>query len=314
APASPSSAASLANEDAAQDNDDGASAPSNNGVDAAAALEAVTNRNDVAWLCARIRHDGFDVLLLRCDDDVLYEERVDDRLFIAAREAAAPRLREFIRTSDCLSEFADDEDGAMPAGFALGRAGRLPARVLNGAAGVSQICVWGETSPSMACFWARLEYCVPNAQVRRRILKVNKVLQAERELRFDVYVVSTEAARILDLLRRNGRRRFDWHTRLHRPYHEREHPGDAAAAPAAGALKDLRLLAWNINGLRRKREDLASLLQTTVPHVAALQETLLRATDWRTRASKYNVLELGSNDAGNSGHPSGRLQHAPGPA
>jgi hypothetical protein len=92
-----------------------------------------------------------------------------------------------------------------------------------------------------------------------------------------------------------GRDRYGWYFRPHIPYWDRvrstsalpEVPVVQTTPPADTLGVPLVVGTFNINGVQRKQTDLRLLLQQTQCDVMALQETLLRATDWQKKLNSF---------------------------
>jgi exonuclease III len=74
------------------------------------------------------------------------------------------------------------------------------------------------------------------------------------------------------------------------------------APTTLGSSPSLRLVTYNINGIKNKRFDVKCLLEETRCDVLALQETLMKATDWSLRFPGYQALvSLGTTAASTRG-------------
>ena len=184
---------------------------------------------------------------------------------------------------------------------------RLPARLIRQDAVRNdqvQLCVWGEEG-SLNIFWERLSYLCRASTIVDHVTKVVRVWQeCKARIRFDIWVTSAYVATFLGKME-PGKARYGWYFRHHIPYLERVGPILAPAAagaqinppgspmptiPPDGFGAPLVVGTLNINGLQRKKTDLRFLLQQTRCDVMAVQETLLRSTDWQLRLPGYHCL------------------------
>ena len=184
---------------------------------------------------------------------------------------------------------------------------RLPARLIRQDAVRNdqvQLCVWGEEG-SLTIFWERLSYLCRASTIVDHVTKVVRVWQeCKARIRFDIWVTSAYVATFLGKME-PGKARYGWYFRHHIPYLERVGPSLAPAAagaqinppgsptptiPPDGFGAPLVVGTLNINGLQRKKTDLRFLLQQTRCDVMAVQETLLRSTDWQLRLPGYHCL------------------------
>jgi hypothetical protein len=175
-----------------------------------------------------------------------------------------------------------------------------------------QICVWGSDCTTTV-MWLRLDMACRTSAITAGVVKVARVEQRNDSTRFDVYVLPSEAS----FLRRRMRKfalRWQWHFRNHIPFPLRglsvpvpqprveTTAPPATAATAAEARTPLRPGTLNINGVRTKQTDLWHLLWTERLDVLALQETLLKATDWDLHVPDFLCLSaLGTTAASQRG-------------
>ncbi len=132
------------------------------------------------------------------------------------------------------------------------------------------------------------------------VQKIDRVLQSIGSTRFDVFCDTARSAFVLRRLQTFSGR-WEWHCRYHRPFITRHPPGDAlhridpnqaaqrlaaqgerdpAHAPVNPITKPLRIATLNIHGAKKKTVDLQHLLRSKKVDAMALQETLLRSTDF----------------------------------
>ena len=179
-----------------------------------------------------------------------------------------------------------------------------------------QICVWG-VDCHVTVMWLRLDMAVRSSfasALAAGIAKIERVAQPNGSTRYDVFVSPPMAP----FLRRRMRKfalRWQWHFRDHRAHPLRDRvpaprlgtPTETAPALANGTAqvpvgKAFRPGTLNINGVRSKQTDLWHLLRSERLDVLALQETLLKATDWDLHVPDYLCLSaLGTTAASQRG-------------
>ena len=192
---------------------------------------------------------------------------------------------------------AQEEDGSIPP---LRDGPRLPTRLVRQGAGRNdqvQLCVWGEEG-SLNIFWDRLSFLCRTSTIIHHVTKVDRVQQsAKTRIRFDIWVTRVFAETLMGKMG-PGRDRYGWYFRPHIPYWDRvrstsalpEVPVVQTTPPADTLGVPLVVGTFNINGVQCKQTDLRLLLQQTQCDVMALQETLLRATDWQLRVPGYHCF------------------------
>jgi hypothetical protein len=159
-----------------------------------------------------------------------------------------------------------------------------------------QICVWGSNCTTTV-MWLRLDMVCRAAALAKGVVKVDRVEQQNTSVRFDVYVLTAVAA----FWRRRMRKfapRWHWHFRSHVPFELRDRVQNPptvitedATPPAAPVDRaPLRPGTLNVNGVRTKQTDLWHLLCSERLNILALQETLLKATDWDLHVPDYLCL------------------------
>ena len=161
---------------------------------------------------------------------------------------------------------------------------------------VRQLCLWGESGTVEVCR-IRLRRVLRLSDLYDALLKVVRVSQPNGRVRFDVFVPTEQAPRILRRIQRNPvSREYNWYCREHRPYGERQRPTATLTpqryAPPVEvqnpeAVGTLRVGTYNINGIRSKRTDVRAFLQHSKIDVLGIQETLLKADDWSLRFPQY---------------------------
>jgi len=172
-----------------------------------------------------------------------------------------------------------------------------------------QICVWGSacTTPVM---WLRLDMAGRAVALNEGDMKVDRVEQRNDSTRFDVFVLPTVAS-----FWRCRMSKFAlwwrWHFQDHIPLPLQglaadpriAPPVEVATLPATTACRaPLRPGMLNINGVRTKQTNLWHLLWSECLDVLALQETLLKATDWDLHVPDYLCLSaLGTTTASQRG-------------
>lgn len=189
---------------------------------------------------------------------------------------------------------------------------RLPARLVRQGAvsnDHTQLCVWGEEG-TLDIFWERLSYLFRDSTIGSQVVKVERVQQAAKNrTRFDLWVPERFVDVILGKMG-PGRARYGWYFRRHIPFLERvgrclpqcpaaAPPGSPTATPPPDVQEPppnlnrgapLVVVTLNINGLHRKKTDLRVLLQQTRCDIMALQETLLRSSDWQLCLPGYHCF------------------------
>jgi hypothetical protein len=167
-------------------------------------------------------------------------------------------------------------------------------------ASLQQLCVWGSNCTTTV-MWLRLDMACRSKALELGVIKVARVSQLNDTTRFNVFVLPAMAS--------FWRRRM-WKFALHWQWHFREpwplappQQAEAAAPPATAADRaPLRPRTLNINGVRTKQTHLWHLLRSKRPDLLALQETLLKATDWDLHVPDYLcLLALGTTAASQRG-------------
>jgi hypothetical protein len=140
--------------------------------------------------------------------------------------------------------------------------------------------------------WLRLDMACHMPACQAGIHKVERSLQRNEQVRFDLFVLMESVATIQQRLHAFACR-WSWHIRNHVPFELRglAPPARTPPAPPPAATincrQHLRVGTFNINGVRSKQSDLWELLQSQRLDVLALQETLLKATDWDLSVRDY---------------------------
>ena len=175
---------------------------------------------------------------------------------------------------------------------------RVPARQMNGTLGgnLVQLCLWGEMGDT-ALMYTRIDLLCRASTARRYIVKVQRVQQEAGQIRFDIWVERGFDEVLLAKLHK-GEERFGWYSRRHIEYIDRvgrgSSPALAAAAPATTTptqpIRPLFVGTLNIHGIRKKKQDLMTLLEESRCEVMGSQETLLNASDWHLRIPGYHCL------------------------
>lgn len=174
---------------------------------------------------------------------------------------------------------------------------------------VKRLCLWGEYG-DLPLLWQRLQhFCAP--ELFAAIVKVDRIYQqSDSRLRFDIYCQSHLFPQLMESLNA-GRRSLGWYYRPHIPHqlcHLTQqarfapsplllHPAEQAQQARGGTVASprthcgLKVATYNINGVCTKQFDLQCFLQSTKCDVVALQETLLRETDWIIRMPGYQCVQ-----------------------
>jgi hypothetical protein len=165
--------------------------------------------------------------------------------------------------------------------------------------GQSQLCVWGRDC-TVATMWDRTLMACRQTIETTAIRKIDRVLQPIGSIRFNIFCDSDQSGQILKrLCAFSGR--WEWHCRRHRPFLDRHPPGNELLrvqrlanrldfdqdhldnGDPTGvqlATKPLRVATLNIHGAKKKTIELQHLLGSKKLDLIALQETLLRSTDF----------------------------------
>lgn len=162
------------------------------------------------------------------------------------------------------------------------------------------ICCWVQDPLGGQTFWERLHKAC-GSQLVKKVDKVERIAQRDGTLRFDVWVRSEYSDAVVRKMRKYGTG-WKWtRVRFHIPFWERARK---RTLPITGQLRkgkhsappnpqsSLSLCTYNINGLRKKRPDLKFLLEETGLECLALQETLLRPTDWSLTIPNYHCFNI----------------------
>ena len=162
--------------------------------------------------------------------------------------------------------------------------------------GLIQLCVWGEPGDT-ALMWSRIDLLCRASALRRYITKVQRVQQEDGRHRFDIWIEAAFETGLLERLSQ-GVERFGWYVRRHIPYIDRVGRG-ATPAPREAEPADLApteevapLLvgSLNVHGIRKKKQDVRTLLEESRCEVLGLQETLLNVSDWHLRMPGFHCL------------------------
>jgi len=166
-------------------------------------------------------------------------------------------------------------------GWALGR----------GIWGVPASCVMlGDPSPLLA-FWNRVLWAFNGRS--SAIPKIDRVLQRDGLVRFDVYYTQGQGAHVRERLQRFTYR-WGWYLRrLHRSYWDRHAaspppPLHPLPSPLSPMPVHLCVATLNVNGLSSKVEDVGALIIERSVNVLLVQKTTVRATDMRVRFNGYS--------------------------
>lgn len=172
---------------------------------------------------------------------------------------------------------------------------------------LSCLCLWGDEGTT-ELVWERLRHAVRNRRMEERIVKVDRVVQRNNRICFDIYCEVQVSGYVLKRIRQNSKR-YDWHCRQHIGWRERAHLSPTQQPPSPlwesqgpAILDKLRMATYNVAGIRRKRYDVQHLFETERLHILCLQETLQRATDYQLRIKGTRSFEaLGASKASERG-------------
>jgi hypothetical protein len=157
--------------------------------------------------------------------------------------------------------------------------------------------------------WLRLDMVCRGVALDEGIVKVDRVHQQNTSTRFDIYVLPALASFWRRRMRKFAQR-WQWHFRSHVPFELRDPvpaPPPAVAETVVPPVvttdrTPLRPGTLNVNGVRTKQTDLWHLLRSERLDVLALQETLLKATDWDLHVPDFLCLSaLGTTAASERG-------------
>ena len=159
-----------------------------------------------------------------------------------------------------------------------------------------RICVWPGTDVSVPHMWRVLGEALGDALLAC-VAKVARILQPNRVVRFDLYVVRAGAGgRAADaVLQRLRRWPGRWWAAIHRPWHQRRrlaaNPTLARASAPLG--RGLKLACWNVRSLGGGggRGELELYLRREGVAICAVQETHLVEGGWPLRIRGYQCLE-----------------------
>lgn len=156
-----------------------------------------------------------------------------------------------------------------------------------------RVMVWGQGDLPVPQFWARLRMCC-GPRIASRIIKVTRHNESQDLRRFEIYCRPYDCSNVLRACREN-QGKWGWYVRRHtaarvftRLLQEAKRPQSEVPQKGVGTQRnELRLGTLNVNGVRNKKADLQRLLEKRSLDCIALQETLLKATDWRLNVPGY---------------------------
>ena len=158
--------------------------------------------------------------------------------------------------------------------------------------------------------WATLRGVVPNSTLSH-IRLIRRVLQQNKEVRFDLFVTKERVDQTLSSLKR-FMRHWLFYFRLHSQerLQFRRQSGNAqpettasskVAAPSTVSNQHprcrrqyLRLATWNINSFKGKRHDVEMMCSEWKVDVLALQEVGRGTSAWQLKLSGYKCVEVAS--------------------
>jgi exonuclease III len=144
------------------------------------------------------------------------------------------------------------------------------------------ICIWGVghlDTPTVKCWISKA--IGPN--LMDQILKLRFRVQ-QKTIRYDLFVKPKSASLILSLLK-SHKHLTGWHVIMHKPYLERPRPNNLKVISSCNGLA-----SWNVNSLKRNRDEIAWFLKRKGIAIIALQETL-HSDEWRMRIGKYQCIQ-----------------------
>lgn len=154
--------------------------------------------------------------------------------------------------------------------------------------GLSRLCVWKMDACQTPRLWRYLGATVgPSVE---RIRKVERVIQRDGAVRFDLYMGEDDVA-VVQPAMVAATRRMGWYVRPHRP---REGPPPRRGERDGRERNEggqVAVWSYNIATLSRKRQDLGYLAAQEGVGILALQETRRMSEQWRFRLTGYNSLE-----------------------
>lgn len=172
---------------------------------------------------------------------------------------------------------------------------------------VKVMCLWGDDSP-LHIFYQRVEFILEKSTGGsswfRDIVKIERVVQKDAKVRFDVYVRQATFEKVLTRFRDRSRS-YGWYSRLDVPYNTssrvrsreiirtvRIRGGQVAPPVPLARVTNIRVATYNINGIGSKLVELRNFLSTKCIDVICLQETLLSATDWSLRIPGFKFFNV----------------------
>ena len=184
------------------------------------------------------------------------------------------------------------------------------------------LCVWNAGAHTTSKMWQQLANLLgensDSTASPKCVWKIARVLQRDARVRFDLFVDSGAADRIVSKLHKHN----GWLCRKHVPYVQRragrttsstppgprghllKSPRDmeellitnddtvsgAAAEPVVPTQRKFRFVTWNICSLERKKELLMNHLSEVSVDFLAIQEHMRREDDWALNLSGFQVF------------------------
>ena len=174
----------------------------------------------------------------------------------------------------------------------------LPPLVETHPNAVAALCCWGDRSGSRQLFWTRLRRCCNQSGWVDQVEKIERIRQRDHSWRYDIYCNAEVAQHLLEYMHRHGWR-WGWNVRTHRAGRHRRRIAPVQPPPVEEQEEDmerprvmLKVGTYNINGARGKKRELQRLLEKEKLTVLAVQETLLRDTDWILHIPGYHCFQI----------------------
>lgn len=176
------------------------------------------------------------------------------------------------------------------------------------------ICIWSPTC-TKACMMERLDKVAERQSGLRDTMRlINYKLQSNNWVRGEVAVSQHDNQRILEVLRDEGKL-WGWYVRPHIEYGKRPanlgvivNSENNSTASGYQTTQDGKMDMWlkvgtlNVNGAARNREMIRYVLTETGIHILALQETLVKATDWMFKIPNFQTFNVfGQHTVGERG-------------
>lgn len=190
---------------------------------------------------------------------------------------------------------------------------------------VRAVVCWTPQFETDEVFWQRIVRCMNEGALCKHIIKITSVKQKNDLSRFDIWVERGYEDLVLKKAKAH-QHKWGWYCREHVAYRIRAARVTTGVANRGSRARELgppprreqrgterqrrngattgrtnlnpgnnlgpRVGTLNINGIREKKTDLQFYLEERGIQCLALQETLLRATDWKVRIPGYHCFTM----------------------